>query len=97
LTASSTTSWIRSRDRVTLRSSASRNACTLLSERPAAGERRAVLRAAPDERLRVAPLVELDLEPADFDRRAFEPVDLEPPDLEPWDLVAITSSSRRVG
>jgi hypothetical protein len=35
LTASSITSWRRSRDRVTLRSSASRNACTLLSLRVA--------------------------------------------------------------
>ena len=35
LTESSTTSWIRSRERVTLRSSASRNASTLLSARSA--------------------------------------------------------------
>jgi hypothetical protein len=97
---------------VTLRSSASRKAFTLLSERPAAGARRAVLRVpAVVERLRVAPLRAVDLDPADFerepadldleladaDRADFELLDLEPPDLEPPDLVAISSSSTRSG
>src|SRR6476659_2785282 len=75
-TASSTTSWSRSRDRVTLRSSASRNASTLLSLRSVVAEGRVEL-----FRWLAPVLFVLDL----------EPLDLEPLDLEPLDLVAIQS------
>src|SRR5215216_1216813 len=82
-TASSTTSWRRSRESVTLCSRASRKASTLLSARPA---------LALDERLRA--LEERLLVPVRFDvvRFALErDVRLRDPDLErePPDPVAI--------
>jgi hypothetical protein len=74
----------------TLRSSASRNAWTLLSLRPADGARRAELLFAV-RRLRVAAAFDRDPPDFDLDELAF---DLEPllADLELPELAAIATS-----
>src|SRR3954447_19928624 len=101
-TASSTTSWRRSRERVTLRSSASRKASTLLSARPAAAleEERvlALLRLLARPRLALAPLrfevVRFAVVRFAVERR----LPLRDPDRErePPDPVAITTPSIEV-
>src|SRR3954454_3383504 len=78
LTASSTTSWRRSRESVTLCSSASRKASTLLSARPAPPVPRELVLVLVRVLFFVLELFEPEREPLElFD---FEP-EREPPDL----------------